>query len=308
MNVKTLVIIGNGKSVKKYDLKKVGEQYDTFGLNGSFLKWMEMDWVPTYQLIMAYHPKQWGDKVEEFLSKYNSRMIRVFLPPDHYTNIDEYNIYRIKPKVCESYVSPNEDMWADSFECDIALTYQKLCKDNNRGSDAARRLMESAPQRIPTDLTVDGLVKFFKCERIDEEDYLKKKRFESSFMWPIDYNNFFVGPSSHSAEVAVRLAYLMGYKRIYLIGCDNDFVIRKGVMSPNSYHDKNMFLGQPYEVSEDIKCSLCRTTKGLRASINRGWENLITAMNENNIKDLEIINCNPNSNIPFFKVDKLPLI
>lgn len=53
MNKKTLIVMGNGPSLKDINFQDLSE-YDTFGLNSAYRAYRRMDWWPTYHGCFDY--------------------------------------------------------------------------------------------------------------------------------------------------------------------------------------------------------------------------------------------------------------
>ena len=305
------MILGNGPSLLDYDLNEVAKHYDTIGINGSFIKWMREGWYPTYQYFARNHPYHWGNSINRFISESYKKTKMVFLNSFYFREYgNQSNVTIINSVYADTFQSPNLEKWGNSFGYDLAVACERLMTEGMSENDVKMLVVEKQDKLDPA-LSQEGIYKVLKGEAlgdIDSDDYEHRMRFSHNFAWPTSFSLFYNGDHEHSGVDCVKIGYILGYRRIYLIGCDNNFKIRKGTMLRSSYHDKDMFCDKPYRVEEDISCAVCRTTNGLRYAINDGWENMLIAMMENEIDDLEIINCNPKSNVKCFKFDKLPLV
>lgn len=309
--MRDLVILGNGPSLLDYDLKKVSESYDTIGLNGSFVRWMREGWYPTYQYFARNHPLQWGNGINRYISESYKKTKMIFLNDMYFSEYgNQDNVTVIHSVFADTFMSPNLEKWENSFGYDIACVCERLVSEG-MSEDEAKKLVVDLNDKLNPELSQSGIYKVLKGQELgdeDSDDYIKNFRFSHNFAWPTSFDAFYNSDHDHSGADAVKIGYILGYRKMYLLGCDNNYKVRKGTMLRSSYHDKGMFNNIPYRLEEDIPCPICRTTNGLRNAINDGWENMLIAMMENEIDDLEIINCNPKSHVKCFEFDKLPLV
>lgn len=88
---KTIVVMGNGPSLKEVDFSLL-EGFDTFGLNAAYRAYYRMDWFPTYHGCFDYrvtdnHRKSFSDLMETNKIKQHF-YIRNFSNRDNYTHIN----------------------------------------------------------------------------------------------------------------------------------------------------------------------------------------------------------------------------
>ncbi len=295
---KTIVVIGNGPSIANINWHKLND-VSTFGINGSFKLWNDIDWYPTYHYFGRQHEKQWHDGIQEFLNRFTCT--KVFYNGKYYQYFSGYGNVMV-PINFKSYPpqSPDLSKWENPFMTDVGLALSMISK--TKGSGYAHKMVDAMPDDIDNNLNVYGIFKFLmgKKENIREEDYIKKPRFVPELRAPDSFDEFYY-EGGMSGEVACLIAWLLGYTKIILVGCDNNFVINKdGTMRLKaSYGVKDMFYGMKYNTKEDIKCPICRTTDGLRRAMSGWWHHLLMLITSCKL-NLEVYNAAPIDNIGVF--------
>lgn len=73
MSKKTLIVMGNGPSLKDVDFSSLNN-YDTFGLNAAYRAYERMDWWPTYHGCFDYRVTE--NHKEKFINLINSKKIK----------------------------------------------------------------------------------------------------------------------------------------------------------------------------------------------------------------------------------------
>lgn len=73
MSKKTLIVMGNGPSLKDVDFSLLNG-YDTFGLNAAYRAYERMDWWPTYHGCFDYRVTE--NHKEKFINLINSKKIK----------------------------------------------------------------------------------------------------------------------------------------------------------------------------------------------------------------------------------------
>lgn len=73
MSKKTLIVMGNGPSLKDVDFSLLNN-YDTFGLNAAYRAYERMDWWPTYHGCFDYRVTE--NHKEKFINLINSKLIK----------------------------------------------------------------------------------------------------------------------------------------------------------------------------------------------------------------------------------------
>jgi len=304
--MRELVVIGNGPSVRGVDLAKVGEKYDTIGINGSFIEWMRTGWHPTYQYMGRKHPEQWGNQVVEFVKRFGNDMT-VFASLTTYPEFEGLPGFQPMNFLSLPEFTPDSSKWSNTFEGDIELAFARLCDDV--GVDRAKELVEERAEFTSVRMNEGGIYKTLIGDELTELDYISDDypRYPNYYTLPKSFDEFYCD-AEQSGMVACLIGMLLGYKKVNLIGCDNNFVIDKsGTMNQEkSYWVKDMFNGKPYYVAEDILCEECRNTMGLKLAMNALWEGLADSLKYNKIK-MKIVNCSPISSVKAFPFGNLKL-
>lgn len=295
---KTIIVIGNGKSISNVKWDKLSD-VATFGINGSFKLWNDIRWYPTYHYLGRRHDDQWKDGLSLFMN--TNECINVFFNRLNYPELTAYGVSS-RPIDFLEYpkYSPDQEKWENPFMYDVSVALGMIMK--TQGVDFAQNVVDNMPDDIDNNLNPYGIFKVLMGleKNIRETDYITKKRFNPEMMKPLSFNEFYYN-GGMSGEIACLISYLLGYNRIILIGCDNDFVVNKdGTMrQKSSYGIKDMFYGKKYNTKEDIACPVCRTTEGLRDAM-REWWNHLSAMIEMWDMDLKVYNAAPVDNIGVF--------
>jgi hypothetical protein len=213
--------------------------------------------------------------------KYFKHLGRVCLLNEHYPS--EININMSK------YSLPIK------FELDLAYnelktydfkTYPEISKENCLLIDK---------------LNYVGIAKLFMGKQIDESDYITLPRYKVSWILPNSFDDF-VYNGGVAGVIACLVGYLLGYKKILLLGMDCDWKVTNNVVNTqDTYWFANYFNQKEYNIKDF--CSEC-TPESLQKMHLTAWQNL-KEMIEINELDLEIVNCTPNSKITCFKFDDL---
>lgn len=298
IDAKTIVVIGNGPSISNVKWQNLND-VATMGINGSFKLWNDIRWYPTYQYIGRRHDKQWKAGLEDFINTGNCT--KIFYNELTYPEFSSYGLI-MNPIHFRPYpnVSPDQNKWENPFLHDVNVALGMIAK--TKGFEATQKIVDEMPENIDNNLNVYGIFKVLTglSANIRRTDYIKKDRFIREFYPPKSFDEFYY-EGGMSGEVACWIAQLLGYKKILLLGCDNNFVINKdGTMRQKaSYGIKDMFYGMKYNTKEDIKCPICRTTEGLRANMIDWWKHLDYVVKLYDI-DLKIYNGAPVDNIGVF--------
>ena len=295
---KTIVVIGNGPSIKNIDWFKL-KDVATIGINGSFKLWNDIGWYPTYHYFGRQHEKQWNAGIKEFLDRFTCT--KVFYNDKYYGYFAGYGNIMV-PIHFTAYPpqTPDPDKWENPFMTDVGVALSMIAR--TKGEDYAQSLVDQMPENIDNNLNVYGIFKFLLGKQNDlvEKDYIQKPRFVPELRTPESFDKFYY-EGGMSGEVACLIAWLLGYTKIILVGCDNNFVVNKdGTMRLKaSYGVDDMFYGMKYNTKEDIQCPICRTTDGLRAAMTGWWKHLLMLITTCKL-DLQIYNAAPVDNIGVF--------
>ena len=295
MDAKSIVLICNGPSIANVDWSRL-DDFNTMGLNGSFKLWNDIKWYPTYQYMARKHEKQWKEGLDEFMK--TNCCSKIFYNTEQYPEFSAWGVQvcPINFTVCPS-VTPDPDRWENPFMHDVGIALGMISKV--KGFEFAQKKVNEMPEDIDNNLNVYGIYKVLMGleKNIRETDYVTKERYIPEMTVPESFDNFQY-ESGMAAEIACWICRILGFNRIVLIGCDNNFVINKdGTMRQKaSYGVKDMFYGKKYNTKEDIVCPACRTTEGLRHAMRQRWHKVAMMIKMWNL-DLEIINCAPEDNI-----------
>jgi len=298
LDSKTIVVIGNGPSIRNVNWSVLND-VATIGINGSFKLWMDINWYPTYQYIGRKHPKQWTDGLNKFIATNDCTKVfyNSFRYPEFVGKADNLKGIRFFDY---PFTSPDPERWENPFLYDVGIAMNMISR--TKGMEFAQKLVENMPENIDNKLNPYGIFKVLMGleKNIRDSDYIKKDRYIREYTMPESFDRFYYN-GGMSGEVACLISYLLGYHKIILIGCDNNFVINKdGTMRQKaSYGVDDMFFGKKYNTKEDIECPVCRTTEGLRTAMIQWWEHLASMINMWNL-DLRIVNCSPVDNIGAF--------
>ena len=298
IDAKTIVVIGNGPSIANVDWNKF-DGVATIGINGSFKLWNDIGWYPTYQYIGRKHEKQWGAGLKNFVETHSCQ--KIFYNSEVYPQWSQYGLTMCPIRFREyPNFSPDLDKWEHPFLHDVGIAVGMIAR--TQGSEAANKAVDEMPDNIDNNLNVYGIFKVLTglSKNIRETDYIKKKRFVKELYPPKSFDLFYYN-GGMSGEIACWISYLLGYNKIVLLGCDNNFIINKdGTMRQKaSYGIKDMFYGMKYNTKEDIECPVCRTTEGLRKAMRDWWDHLQYVIDTWNL-DLKVVNCCPVDNIGVF--------
>ena len=302
MDERSIVVICNGPSISNIDWRQLDE-FNTFGINGSFKLWNDIDWYPTYQYIGRKHEKQWSEGIQTFLNRNTCK--KIFYNRYVYSEFSSYGEI-MQPLTFRDYpdINPDPEKYENPFMHDVNVALAMIVKTN--GVDFAQKIVDALPDDIDNKLNVYGIYKTLmgETENIRDCDYVKKDRYVVELMPPKSFDEFYFS-GGMSGAAACLISYLLGYNKIVLIGCDNNFIINNEKMdTEKSYGIPDMFYGHEYDTNEDIPCPVCRTTDGLRKAMTDWWYHLAKMIDYSDM-DLKIINCSPEDNIDgaFLHVD-----
>jgi hypothetical protein len=131
---------------------------------------------------------------------------------------------------------------------------------------------------------------------------IKNPRFDTKWVLPTSFDDF-VYNGSPSGQTAIILSYLMGYKKIILLGMDGNFKFKN-----NNYLDvkeshwfENYFNGNEYNMMDF--CSKC-TEESINNMQYNSFYNVSKAFTANRI-NIDIVNCTPNSPYNMFRTSTL---
>lgn len=296
-----LIIMGNGKSILDNDLRKL-EYADTFGLNGAFLKYEELGFFPKYYGMFIMGVQKWStNTIENFIKDNHLKIDKFFvssLQPD--INLEGFSrVIPIKPTY-PSHI--NIDMSKYSLPLNIELD-MALNTINREDFDDFGKFILSLKRDELVKLTCEGILNSFYKRELSENDYIKMPRYKSSWIPPISFDNFtFSG--GNAGVIACLLGYLMGYKKIILLGVDMKWVADDKIVNTNeTYWIPDYFGDQSYDLRDF--CSKC-TPESINKMHLDAWVNL-KEMIEVNSLDLNIVNCSEGSKLDIFRKSMLEI-
>ena len=302
----TLVLLGNGKSISDVDFGSLSK-CDTIGMNASYKLWSELDWFPTYFYVGRRYDDLWGDEIKDFVRNNAHRMPSIFLKIREYPELLGIENVKGMTFTPHTLISPDPNMWSDSFELDFKQAAYKL--ETKFGENFADIQLSELPDDINPNLNSRGLYKVMmkQFDDLKLDDFIPEHlpRYIPEFSWPMSFTDFRY-EDGFSGIVCAMIGKLLGYRKILLLGCDSHFVINPDgtVNTEQTYGIKNVFNGKVYDLKREISCDSCRTTEGMSTSQMLSWFNFRDRIEFNHI-DLEIVNCTPNSALKMFRESTL---
>ena len=166
-NKKTIIIMGNGPSLKDVDFKDL-EGFDTFGLNSAYRAYRRMNWYPKYHGCFDYrvtenHKEEFKKLIEEspiekcfYINDFGSHDGHQFVNLQKYGTTNKWN------NSPEDFLSFHDNGNSGANACSVAacLGYEKIillgvdcnyvefvdgCKKDGPGG----LIMESTPEKNP---------------------------------------------------------------------------------------------------------------------------------------------------------------
>lgn len=288
----TIIIICNGKSISTLDFNKL-DNIDTFGINGSYLKWKEMNWIPTYQCFFEMGPWKWSwDDINNYLQEYKLKYKNIFIWEESKNKILlNEKIIPLKPIVPHTY-NIDYGLYSNPIKLDANLIYSEY---NDTIPDIIKKLKDIYT-KYP-DISRDSATNLLLNKETDIKN-IKNPRFDTKWVLPTSFDDF-VHHGSPSGQTAIILAYLMGYKKIILLGMDGNFKFKN-----NNYLDvkeshwfENYFNGNEYNMMDF--CSKC-TEESINNMQYNSFYNVSKAFTANRIP-IDIVNCTVNSPYTMFR-------
>jgi len=326
--MKPLIIMGNGPSLKNVDFNLLSDQ-DTFGLNGAYLKFQEMNWFPKYYGMFIMGPNMWEpSSVENFVKSNYIKIDKFFFFKDYNFGLADLDrVQVIQKNTCE-IVSYDESRFSPPFNTIIPTLLQMIanCYTSSRyttrkGELNLNSLLEKCLSHVRFlnkelfyTLNMKGWEKVIRTvleipkthateNTLEKEDYLMNPRYRVYWTLPKQLSNFFYFGGS-SPYIASLIGYTMGYDKIILLGVDNKWTLdpNTDVNTKESYWFENYFSGLTYNVKK-IYCPTC-DTKEIEAMHIKFWTGLKEAI-EVNHANLDVVNCTPNTNLDVFRKSTL---
>lgn len=313
-NVKPLVLIGNGPSIRGFDFSRL-RGMDTMAMNAFYKVSNETGFFPTYYCLFRKY-MEWGDEPSDFIIHNHDKMRACFYVKRLQDGCEGYpeleGIDGVVPIIRrEASFTPTEkfkdfgfaEMYDDDIEKCFSIIKEKL------GAKKFAEFLETKIDDPPYELSVSGMVKWY-LEK-DKAKFFKKDlepryRWEQAYEW-VESLDDFCSSGEPSGVECVRIAYLLGYNVILMIGFDGNFKLDKdGNVLPESWGITEPFNGFPYNAYEHTHCMSCKTEEGIRDLQNMFWAKFMTSIDING-KNLVLYNCTENSDlsvIPYSPFDK----
>ena len=94
MSKKTLIVMGNGPSLKDVDFKNLGG-FDTFSLNSAYRAYERMDWWPTYHGCFDY--VMTDNQQSDFVNLIETKKIKKHFYIRNISNHDNFQYINLMP-------------------------------------------------------------------------------------------------------------------------------------------------------------------------------------------------------------------
>ena len=303
-DVKPLVLIGNGPSIRNFDFSKLNGM-DTMAMNAFYKVSEETGFFPTYYCLFRKY-MEWGDQPSDFILNNHDKMKTVFYVKrleDGYEGYPELEgidgVVPIIRRAASTVPTKNfdEGMFAPQYDDDISECFSKIYE--KLGEEKFNEFFESRIEDPPYELNVQGMIKWFmekgKAD-FTEQDLERRFRWERAYEWVKSLDDFCSSGEPSGVECA-RIASLLGYNVILLIGFDGKFKVdEKGNVLPESWGVNDPFNGFDFNAYEQTKCEACKTAKGINALQNMYWAKFQTSIRMNDIH-LAVYNCTKDSDL-----------
>lgn len=304
-DIRPLVLIGNGASIRDFDWSKLNGM-DTMAMNAFYKVSEERGFFPTYYCLFRKY-MEWGDAPSEFILNNHGMMKKCFYVKrlqDGYEGYPELEgIDNVVPIIRRSSsdvpVGEFEGIeFAPSYDMDVDKAFQTLY--NRMGEkEFGKFLKKNKIDDPPYELNTNGMVKWYsgaKPEEFSEKDIETRLRWEPAYEWVRSLDDFCTCGEPSGVECA-RIASLLGYNVILMIGFDGNFKLDKdGNVLPESWGITEPFNGFPFNAYEHTKCMSCKTEEGIRNANNMFWFKFQTAVKLNGIR-LAVFNCTKNTDL-----------
>jgi hypothetical protein len=287
-----LIILGNGKSLANFDLNRLGHLH-TFGLNGAYNYYNQIQWFPKYYGGFVRGPNKWDD-LTEFVHENYLKIDRFFFLKSYgkryFTNEGRITLLN---KVFPTEITINGDKYALPITIELDMAYKELQNENITNLDE----ITDENCLLIDKLNYQGIKKYFLRQPLTDSDYITLPRYKTSWIPPISFEEF-IYPGGVAGVIACLVGYLLGYKKIILLGMDCEWIVNNNIVDTNkTYWFTNYFSNKEYNIKEF--CESC-TPESLQQMHLTSWQNLKEMIQINNL-DLEIINCTPNTKLTCFE-------
>lgn len=306
---KTLVVLGNGPSLKNVDFSKLSK-FDTFAMNGAFLNFEKIQFYPNFWGCFPMGTMMWEpDEINNFISKDFSKIDKFFTFDGYYKrflesfqnpcflNTDKF--IAIKPHIPE-VLDIDINKWSVPWSIESNLFIGKIIQEY--GEEKAKIMLidfEKHNNNLSEikEFNQNGLYKFLHKTPLTQDDYIDKPRWKTSWTLPKSFDDFaFSG--GNSAIIATLIGYIMGYKRVILLGVDCNWKTNGNIVdTKQSYWFDNYFNNREYNIKDF--CSSCNEDSIHKMHFD-SWTNL-NEMITNNKLDFQVLNGNIESQLKTFE-------
>lgn len=285
MKANPIVIIGNGPSIEGFDWDRL-KGIDTFCMNSFYRVCLSDGYYPTYYGLYRKMPELWGTEPVDFIHANHDKFKTVFFSQNnsegedlYWDDFDGYDnvvpVVRAEPSLLPTFGDPKE--WEMAYVQNVVLAADEMQKTHSM--DEVVYMVENRPQPNQM-LNTNGIIKWFegRTKEITDDDFIKKPRWEPEFTYAGSLNEFRVADEDSSTQTA-RIAELIGYNFVILIGMDGKFNIDKdGMVDESSWGIKNVFNGKKLDLAKVVKCNECRTSERISELRKKFWQNCMVSM------------------------------
>lgn len=312
--MKPLIILGNGKSLKDFDLNTISD-CDTFGLNGAYIRFQELNWFPKYYgNFIGINTEFWKpDEIVAFVKENYLKCDKFFFAEEDNSvfnnlswleGVEQYDriqkIKKIRPVNID--IDSTKYSWPLYVDCDIARSrlLEKYTPEEVFWRISTR--LETQPHVFFEKLNSDGIYKFFDDVELTENDYIRLPRFNIGWILPESFNNF-LNCGGNAGYMACLTGYLLGYKKIILLGFDFNFEATNNVVDVSkTFWFNNYFNNKEYNIKNRI-CKNCENDTMYKMQL-QSFELLKGLIKHNNL-DLDVVNCTEDSKLDIFRKSTL---
>lgn len=315
--MKSLVVLGNGTSLKNIDFNLLTDQ-DTIGLNGGYIKYQQDQWFPKYYAFLPKGPQHWKwEDIEQFILRNRLKIDKFFFFENNRYNLSNA---AITDKIVFLKHHFPSDIKFDmskyslpiSVEIGIAMDRHKqnLLKNKVPELEAEQAIWRNGKflhraeifKQIQS-LNFGGILKILEGNEIllNDNDRIRLPRYKASWFLPHSFDDF-VLTGGNAGVVATLIGYVMGYKKIILLGMDCNWKTQNDVVDTKStYWFDQYFNNKQYNIKDF--CSQC-TEESLQKMHLDAWLNLKESFEVNNV-EIEIVNCSEGSALTYFRQSTL---
>lgn len=284
--MKPIVLIGNGPSISGFDWNKL-DGLDTFCVNSFYRVCLETGYFPTYYGLFRALPGLWGTEPVDFVKTHHAKFKTVFCTKTTESGSYMYtNEFDGIDNVVSIIRAPTDMGPPKKHEDEFEMTYEaavweatELLQENGRSVQEVLDLLNSDDQ-VDERLTSSGMAKWMvgRTNEITPEDIIHKPRWRPGYTYANSFDRFKVG-NDDSSTVAARIAELLGYDFLILIGMDGRFnVSGDGLVDESSWGIKNVFNGKKLNLTEFVECNKCRTAEALIKMRKALWDDMLTSI------------------------------